>query len=132
MTSNPGVPPSRARPILLLTKIKSTPRLGAMTLAFFRRGEDLEATEFENLPHDDPALVPPKLGFRNFDRVPRRYGPLALVFFIALVAGAGVYAWHHAPDLRAQTAQVATALRATLSDGWVHLKHFVAVHTHGW
>ena len=43
MTSDPG-PPSRARAIVLLTKVKSKPRLGPMTLAFFRKGEELEAT----------------------------------------------------------------------------------------
>ncbi|MFL5308105.1 MAG: hypothetical protein ACJ8F1_23015 [Polyangia bacterium] len=128
MTSNPGVPPSRTRPIVLLTKIKSKPRLGAMTLAFFRRGEDLEATEFENVPHDDPALVPPKLGFRNFDRIPRRRAPLLLVFLVVLSAGFSVYARHHGPELRGDAARIATAVGAKLSEAWVYLKQLVAGH----
>jgi hypothetical protein len=125
MASNPGIPPSRTRPIVLLTKIKSKPRLGAMTLAFFRRGEDLEATGFENVPHDDPALVPPKLGFRNFDRIPRHYTPLLLVFFLAVTVGLSVYAWRYVPAVRGETARVATAVGATVSAAWVHLKQLV-------
>jgi hypothetical protein len=125
MNSNSGVLRPRARAVVLLTKIKSTVRIGgATTLAFFRRGDELEATEFENLPHDDPALVPPKLGFRNFERVPRRWAPLLFVFLV-VAAGLGAFAYHRVPEVRNQTARVGAALGATLSDGWVHLKELV-------
>ncbi len=125
MTSNFGVVRPRARAVVLLTKIKSTARLGATTLAFFRRGEELEATDFENLPHDDPALVPPKLGFRNFDRVPRRRAPLVIAFLLLIATGLCLLGRNRAPEVRAETAQLASALGAKLSGGWVHLKQFV-------
>ena len=125
MTSNYGVLRPRGRAVVLLTKIKSTSRLGATTLAFFRRGDELEATEFENLPHDDPALVPPKLGFRNFDRVPRRRAPLLIAFLVVVATGLSVLGWHRVPEVRGQTARVAAALGAKLSGAWVHLKEFV-------
>jgi hypothetical protein len=125
MNSDPAVLRPRARTIVLLTKIKSTARLGATTLAFFRKGDDLEATEFENLPHDDPSLVPPKLGFRNFDRVPRRRAPLVIAFLVVVAAGLSMLGWHRIPEVRGTTAPVAAALGAKLSGAWVQLKGFV-------
>ncbi len=124
MASNPGVSQPPSRRIVLLTKVKPTMRLGAMTLAFFRRGEDLEATEFENLPHDDPALVPPKLGFRSFDRVPRHRAPL-LIALLLVVASTAVYVvgW---PRVRAEGTRAAATLRTKLSVEWLRLKTFVA------
>ena len=92
MISNPEVlrPPSRR--IVLLTKLKNTTmRLGSRTQAFFRRGDELEAAGYENLPHDDPTLVPPKLGFHSFDRVPRNRAPMLIAF---LVAFGGSFADH--------------------------------------
>ncbi|HXJ20465.1 MAG TPA: hypothetical protein VMT03_09540, partial [Polyangia bacterium] len=75
------------RRILLLTKLKRTSmRMGAVTQSFFTKGDELAATEFENLPHDDPMLVPPKLGFRSFDRIPRHRGRVA--FVLVLIAAA--------------------------------------------
>jgi hypothetical protein len=62
-------------------------------MAFFRKGEELEATEYENLPHDDPSLVPPKLGFRDFDSVPRNYKPLAITVVLIVVGVLGVFGW---------------------------------------
>ena len=114
-----------ARTIVLLTKVKSKPRLGAMTLAFFRRGEDLEATEFENLPHDDPALVPPKLGFRNFDRVPRHRAPLVILFLVVVALGLSVFGWHRVPAVKSETDRVTSVLGAKLSSGWDHLKELI-------
>ena len=64
--------------------------LGSRTMAFFRKGEELEATEYENLPYNDPSLVPPKLGFRDFDRVPRNYKPLAIAVVLIVVGVLGV------------------------------------------
>src|SRR6478735_1674584 len=83
-----------SRRIILLTKIKTTAAgLGSRTMAFFRKGEELEATEYENLPYNDPMLVPPKLGFRSLDSVPRNHAPLVLA--VVLIAGAalGVFGW---------------------------------------
>jgi hypothetical protein len=83
-----------SRGIVLLTKIKGRATgLGARTLAFFRKGEELEATQYENLPYDDPSLVPPELGFRDFDRVPRSYKPLAIAVVLIVVAVLGVVGW---------------------------------------
>lgn len=122
MTRNSGLsePPRR---IVLLTKVKPSPtRLGATTLAFFRKGEDLEATGFENLPHDDPALVPPKLGFRSFDRVPRHRAPLLIAFLVAVSACLVALGW---PRVRAGAARAATVLRAKAPVEWARLKEFV-------
>ena len=83
-----------SRRIVLLTKIKSTASgLGARSMSFFRKGEELEATEYENLPHDDPTLVPPKLGFRNFDSVPRNRAPLVITVALIGVAALSVLGW---------------------------------------
>ena len=128
MISNSGGLRSRARTIVLLTKIKSQAQLGATTLAFFRKGDDLEATEFENLAYDDPALVPPKLGFRNFDRIPRRRWPLLLAFLVVVMTGLGVFGWHPVPEVRGEAARLATALGAKLSSGWGHLRGIVSPH----
>jgi hypothetical protein len=125
MTWNYSVQRPRARTIVLLTKIKSTARLGANTLAFFRKGDDLEATEFENLPYNDPALVPPKLGFRNFDRIPRHRAPLLIVFLLVVATRLCVFGWNRVPEVRAETARVTSALGAKVSTGWDHLKQLV-------
>lgn len=112
-------PPPPVRRVVLLTKPKTSTRLGPMTLAFFRRGEDLEATQFKNLPHDDPALVPPKLGFRSFDRVPRNRAPLMIAFVVAASACVAVLGW---PRVRDQAARAATVVGAKVSRAWVHLR----------
>ena len=71
----------------MLTKIKATTMgLGSRTMAFFRRGEELEATEFKTLPYDDPILVPPKVEFRGFDKIPRRRAPLVITFVLIAAA----------------------------------------------
>ena len=84
MIADSNVPRRPSRRIVLLTKIKTTAAgLGSRTMAFFRRGDELEATEYENLPYNDPMLVPPELGFRSFDRVPRNHAPLVLAKRVA-------------------------------------------------
>jgi len=124
MTSNPVVLRPRSRAVVLLTKIKSRPFLGT-TLAFFRKGDELEATEFENLPHDDPALVPPKLGFRNFDRVQRRWAPLMILLLVIVAAGLTLFERDRAPEVRGETARVTAAVGSKLSDGWARVKELV-------
>ena len=59
-------------------------------MAFFRKGEELEATNFEALPHDDPMLVPPKLGVRNFDKIPRNRAPVVITVLLIVAAAVGV------------------------------------------
>jgi hypothetical protein len=113
---------------VLLTKIKSTTlRLGTMTVAFFRRGEELEATGFENLPHDDPTLVPPKLGFRSFDKVPRHRAPILIALFLVATAAVLVFGWLAARDVPHGTARVATTLRAKASSEWARIRAFAGV-----
>jgi hypothetical protein len=124
MTSNPDGLRPRGRAIVLLTKIKGT-ALGATTLAFFRKGDDLEAAGFENLPHDDPSLKPPKLPFRNFEKVPRHRSRFVIAFLVVVVA-IGLFAYRRVPEVRSQTARVVAALGAELSNGWVYLKERVA------
>jgi hypothetical protein len=126
MISNPVVLRQPSRRIVLLTKLKKTTmRLGSMTQAFFRRGDELEATGFENVPHDDPTLVPAKLGFRGFDKVPRNRAPMLIAFLVVATAMVGVFGWLSARDLPHGTARVATSLRAKAWSEWVRLKEFV-------
>jgi hypothetical protein len=80
-------------------------------MAFFRKGEELEATEYENLPHDDPTLVPPKLGFRDFDRVPRNRAPLVIAVVLIAAAALSVFAWRSVRKTPEATAGVALGCR---------------------
>jgi hypothetical protein len=98
---------------VLLTKIKTTTmRLGSRTLSFFRKGEELEATGYETLAYDDPMLVPPKLGFRNVDRVPRNRAPLVISILLVAVATLGVLGWRSVRTLPAATARIADSVRS--------------------
>jgi|SRR6187402_878117 len=92
MIPSSHAPQRPSRRIVLLTKIKSTTMgLGARTMTFFRKGEELEATGYETLPYDDPTLVPPKLGFSDVDKVPRNRAPLVItVIAVVLIAVAAL------------------------------------------
>ena len=129
MISNSGVLRQPSRRIVLLSKLKRTSmRLGAMTQSFFVKGEELEATRFENQPHHDPTHVPPKLGFRSFDRVPRNRAPLLIALLLVAAGAAGVFGWRATRDVPSRTARVASsvgAVRAKASSDWVRLKGFV-------
>jgi hypothetical protein len=115
-----------SRRIVLLTKLKNTTmRLGSRTQAFFRKGDELEASGFENLPHDDPTLVPPKLGFRGFDRVPRHRAPMVIAFLLLATAAVLAFGWLSARDLPRGSARVAASIRAKASSDWVRLRAFV-------
>ena len=120
-TSN--IPPRPSRRIVLLSKLKTTTlRFRSVTGAFFRKGDELEATGFESLPHDDPTLAPPKLGFRSFDRVPRNRGPLLIAILLLSGTAVGVLGWRSVRHLPNETARVATSLRGKASGEWVRLK----------
>ena len=126
MISNSDVPPQPSRRIVLLSKLKKTTmRLGSRTQAFFRKGEELEASGFENLAHDDPALVPAKLGFRSFDRIPRNRAPLLIALLLVAAAVLIVFKRHSVRDVPAETARVATSARNKASSEVVRLKAFV-------
>jgi hypothetical protein len=111
------------RRIVLLTKLKNTTmRMGAVTQAFFRRGDELEETDWENLAHDDAMLVPAKLGFRNFERIPRHYGR---IFLMALLLGAislVVVDRHHLRELPDQTVTAARWVADQSLQLWARLK----------
>jgi hypothetical protein len=93
-----------SRRVILLTKIKSTAMgAGARTMAFFRKGEELEATGYETLPYNDPTLVPPKPGFRDFDRVPRNRAPLVITAVLIATAVLGLVGWRAVLDTPAAT-----------------------------
>jgi len=110
----------------LLTKIKSTTKgLGSRTMAFFRKGEELEATGYQALPYDDPTLVPPKLEFSGFDKVPRKRAPLVITVLLIAVAGVGMFAWRAVRSNPDQTAGVVASVRSQASGDWVRLKTFV-------
>jgi hypothetical protein len=127
MIPNPNVLPQPSRRIVLLTKLKNTTmRLGSRTQAFFRRGDELEATGFENLPHDDPTLVPPKLGFRSFDRVPRNRAPMLIAFLLLATVAVLAFGWLSARDIPPGTGRIAASLRAKASSEWGRLKTLAA------
>ena len=126
MIPSPDAPKRPSRRIVLLTKIKTTTvGFGSRTMAFFRKGDELEATGFQTLPHDDPTLVPPKLGFRGFDKVPRNRAPLVITVLLIAVAALGVFAWRAVRSNPDQTAGVAASVRSKVSGEWVRLKTFV-------
>jgi hypothetical protein len=126
MVSNSDVSGRPSRRIVLLTKLKrTTMRLGAMTQAFFVRGEQLEATGFENVPHDDPTLVPPKLGFRGFDRIPRNRAPLLIVFLLVAATLVGVVGRRSVRDVGNRTAGFAGSFETKMSNESARLKAFV-------
>jgi hypothetical protein len=101
---------------VLLTKIKTaTMGLGTKTLGFFRKGEELEATGYETVPYDDPMLVPPKLGFRGFDKVPRNHAPLVLTVLLIAVGALTVFGWRSVRNVPNHTAGVATSVGARQS-----------------
>ena len=92
----------------MLTKIKTRAAgLGSRTMAFFRKGDELEATGYENLPYNDPTLVPPKLGFRSFDSVPRNHKPLVLTVVLLAVTALSVVGWRAVRKVPRETANVA-------------------------
>ena len=94
----------------MLTKIKTTAAgFHSRTMAFFRKGEELEATEYENLPYNDPMLVPPELGFRSFDRVPRNHTPLVLAVILIAMTALGVFGWRAVRKVPRETASVAAS-----------------------
>jgi hypothetical protein len=104
---------------VLLTKIKTaTMGVGARTLGFFRKGEELEATGFETLPYDDPMLVPPKLGFRGFDKVPRNHAPLVMAVLLIAVGALTVFGWRSVRNVPNHTAGVATSVPTKAPGDW--------------
>jgi hypothetical protein len=110
----------------LLTKIKTTAAgLGSRTLTFFRKGEELEATGYENLPYNDPTLVPPKLGFRSFDSVPRNHKPLLLAVVLIAATAVSVFGWRAVRKVPRETANVAASVHGKASGEWGRLKTFV-------
>ena len=126
MISSSQIPARPSRRIVLLTKIKrTTMHLGSVTQAFFRKGEELEATGFENVPPDDPTLVPPKLGFRSFDRIPRRWAPILIAVFSIAAVALGVFEWRAIREAPGGSAGVARSVRATAAGDWNRLEAFV-------
>ena len=105
-----------SRRVVLLSKIKTTAvGLGWRTLSFFRKGDELEASGYENLPYDDPMLLPPKLGFRNIDRIPRNHAPLVIAVLLIALAASSVLWWRMVRNLPSQTAGFATSIQGKAS-----------------
>jgi len=126
MTANSGVARVPSRRVVLLTKLKrTTMRLTGVTQAFFRRGDELAATEFENVPHDDPMLVPPKLGFRSFDRVPRRRAPLLIALLLLVAASSIAFKWQSVRGVSGGTPHLAASLETSASNAWIRVKELV-------
>jgi hypothetical protein len=126
MIPSSHAPQRPSRRIVLLTKIKNTTKgLGSRTMTFFRKGDELEATGFQTLPYDDPMFVPAKVGFRGFDKIPRKRAPLVITVLLIAVAGLGVFGWRSVRNNPDQTAGVATSVRSKASGEWRRLKTFV-------
>jgi hypothetical protein len=118
-----GIAREPTRRIILLTKLKrATMRAGAVTQEFFRKGDELAEAEFENVPHDDPMLVRPKLGFRSFDRIPRHRGRIAGALLLIAAIAVVVLDRHHLRELPGQTMHAARWLWTEASQLWAKLK----------
>lgn len=88
-------------------------RPGSLTQSFFARGEEQEANEYENLPIDDPTLVPPPLEFDSFDKIPRRRGSwFAITVSMLVLAAVGFVTWRAFHPLSKPGTSVAAASRA--------------------
>jgi hypothetical protein len=123
---NRSVAREPTRRIVLLTKLKRTTlRMGAVTQAFFRRGDELVETDFENVPHDDPMLVPPKLGFRSFERIPHHRARVVLTVFLLAVAAVLVLDRHSLRELPGQTERAVRWLVVEGAQLWGRLKEIV-------
>ena len=94
-------------------------------MAFFRKGDELEATSFETVPYDNPMLVPPKLGFRGFDRVPRNYAPLVITVLLVAVAAMAVFGWRSVRSIPNESTRAATSIGSKVSGEWRRLRTFV-------
>ena len=117
MIRSSHAPQTPSRRIVLLTKIKTTTMgLGSRTMAFFRKGEELEATGYETVPYDDPMLVPPKLGVRRFDKIPRNHAPLVITVLLIVVAALVVFGRRSVSKIPDQAAGVATSVRGKASE----------------
>jgi hypothetical protein len=117
MIRSSHAPQRPSRKIVLLTKIKTTTMgLGSRTMAFFRKGEELEATGYETVPYDDPMLVPPKLGVRRFDKIPRNHAPLVITVLLIVVAALVVFGRRSVSKIPDQAAGVATSVRSKASE----------------
>jgi hypothetical protein len=88
-------------------------RPGSLTQSFFARGEEQEATEYENLPIDDPTLTPPPLEFDSFDKIPRRRGSwFAIAVSMLVLVALGFVTWRSFRYLSKPGTSVAAASRA--------------------
>lgn len=86
---------------------------GSVTQNFFARGEEQEATGYENLAADDPILAPPALEFDSFDKIPRRRGSwFAIAVSMLVVAAIGFVTWRSFHFLSRPGSSVAAASRA--------------------
>jgi hypothetical protein len=85
----------------------------SMTQSFFARGEEQEATEYENLAPDDPLLVPREVEFDSFDKIPRRRGSLfAIAVSVLVLLAIGFVTWRSFYYLSKPGSWVAAASRA--------------------
>jgi hypothetical protein len=115
--------------ILLLTKLKKTSmRMGAVTQAFFSRGDELVDTDWENLPHDDPMLVPAKLGFRSFNRIPHHRGRIFVMLLMIGAVALLVVDRHHLRELPDQTVAAAQWVADEALQLWARAKELVGSH----
>jgi hypothetical protein len=89
------------------------PKMGPVTQSFFARGEEQEATGYENLAADDPVLQPPELEFDSFDKIPRKRGSwFALGISLMVLLAVGFVTWRSFHFLSKPGSSVAAASRA--------------------
>jgi hypothetical protein len=87
--------------------------MGPVTQNFFAKGEEQEATEYENVVLD-PA-VEPDLEFDSFDAVPHKRRPLFIVAGVLTLAAIAGVAWKTVPSLHMRGAAVQTAAQAAVT-----------------
>ena len=103
-----GTATTRGRAITM-----SPSKPSSMTQSFFARGEEQEATGYENLAPDDPLLVPREVEFDSFDEIPRRRGSLfAIAVSVLVLIAIGFVTWRSFYYLSKPGSSVAAASRA--------------------
>ncbi len=123
MPTNPDVlrPLPRNKPMVLGTNptvrgraiTVPTMKAGPLTQSFFARGEEQEASGYQNLAMDDPVLDPAALEFDSFDKIPRKRGSwFALGISTVVLLAVGVVTWRSFHLISRPGSSVAAASRA--------------------
>jgi hypothetical protein len=93
---------------------------GSVTLSFFARADEEEATGYQNVVLDDAAAgASAELGFDSFDKIPRRRRPLFVVAGSLSLLVMGVLAWRAGHGI-GRGSSIADAARAMVGGQPAH------------